>query len=760
MKRHSILAAGWLLALVGAGCDVDWGPPWGDEEPTDRVWCSVKKTQCQDWIPNQDGIPVACLSVERDANGFTVLHPQSPEGKGQSVCFDPAEMTPEQACERECNWLNPVMNPVVTNSQGFPVDQPRCEAVVLDDPANPNDGVQPGECTASSGQPLEFDPAIPGAPSSPDFYGDLAGSGSLEIAGSTQLVQVEGGSISLKTPDPTCASSPPGQCRVRVNALEVRYENFSFEGHSIEDLKVFLAGPVDSLALPIGGTTQVAFEMLSGTVLNATGRVDGERATLSVQTTSAVTGTYDWESGAITLSMSFGGTVAGQSVSGTALATTSVVGNRPPIAVAGEDQTVTAVDSCEATVALDGSATTDADGNLSAITWSTDSATLGSGPSIVASLPIGEHRVKLSAFDAAGAYTYDSLVVTVVDETLPEFVSPAAEVDVRSCEPGASAVTLEAPQAVNPCNGGAPAVTGRVVSVNGAPASIPVVDGRASLPAGTSVVEWTATNDNGAVTFAQQVHVASEPTLFATRSLTLGDRVEVAADGGVRGSAMSVGNLPTTLRNDVRLGDVFSLPAITVMDRASLASLHHGGPFQLGNQVSIGAIVADADFARPQLPALPAIGSGPGVLLEPNQTQAIAQGSYGNVVVKSRAKLTLAPGVTTMERLELSPQAQIIVPDDGSAQLFVRDQLVFQGSVTRVAGAAGATVPAPLYLGFAGAEARLSADFWGVVVAPNGRLLIETASSPSSPSARGRFYAQSLDVQAGVRLTHDDVFCQ
>ncbi|WP_437923303.1 hypothetical protein WMF37_30265 [Sorangium sp. So ce291] len=742
---------------MGAGCD---GWPGTDGDPTDRVWCSVKKTQCSVWLNNQDGIPQVCLDVTRDANGVTALVPQDPGGIGQAKCFDPNVKTPQEACEVECQWLNPVMQPPVTTAQGQVVPgAPRCVAQVLDDPANPNDGVQPGECVDSSGQPLEYDSEIPGSPTSPDFYGDLAGSGALTFDGSTHVVPVTGGSISLKTPDPTCANSPPGVCRMRVNALEVRYDNFSLDGHAVSDLKVFLVEPINTLAFPIGGTSEVTFVLGSGTVLNATGTVDGERVSLRVQITSEIAGFYDWQTGAITLGIDFSGAIAGQPVSGTAMVTTDQIGNQPPIAVAGADQTVAATDSCEALVALDGSATTDGNGNLSELLWSTETATIGSGPTIQASLPIGEHRVKLSALDEAGAYTFDELVVTVTDETLPEFVAPAAEEQVRSCEPGASTVTLPVPQAVNPCNSDAPVVTGHVVSVNGAPASLPVVGGLVSLPAGTSVVEWTATNDNGSVTITQEVHVASEPTLFATSSLTVGDAVQVTADGGVRGTLMSVGSSPTTLRNDVRLGDVFSLPSVTVMDRAQLASLHHGGAFTLGNQVTIGAIVADSSFPQPQMPVLPAIGTGPGVNVEPDQTHSIAQGSYGNVVVKARAKLTLAAGVTTMERLELSPQAQLIVPANGGAQLFVRDQLVFQGSVTSV-GPSGSTVPAPLYLGFAGAEGRLSADFWGVAVAPNGRLLIETASSPSSPSARGRFYAQSLDVQAGVRLKHDDVFCQ
>ncbi|WP_437593130.1 hypothetical protein [Sorangium sp. So ce1000] len=720
--------------------------------------CTVRKTQCLVFLKDQFGIPRECIEPVRDANGVTALIRQDPEGIGQAKCFDPTEQTPQEACEAECTFLDLVMNPPVTNAQGqVNPSVPRCVAQVLDDPANPNDGVHPGECADSSSQPLAYDDEIPGAPTSPDFYGDLAGSGSVTFDGSTHVVQVTGGSISLKTPDPTCANSP-GVCRMRVNAVEVHYDTFSIDGHAVSGLKVFLIEPLDTLAFPIEGTSEVAFVMLSGTVLNATGTVDGERVSLRVQTTSEISGIYDWQTGAITLGIDFAGALAGQPVSGTALLTTNQVGNQPPIAVAGADQTVAATDSCEALVALDGSATTDGNGNLSELLWSTETATLGSGPTIQASLPIGEHRVKLSAFDEAGAYTFDELIVTVTDETLPEFVAPAAEEQVWSCEPGASTVTLPVPQAVNPCNSDAPVVTGQVVSVNGAPASLPVVDGLVSLPAGTSVVEWTATNDNGSVTITQQVHVASEPTLFATKSLTVGDAVQVTADGGVRGTLMNVGTSPTTLRNDVQLGDVFSLPSVTVLDRAVLASLHHGGAFTLGNQVTIGAIVADSDFPQPQMPVLPAIGTGPGVNLEPDQTQSIAQGSYGNVVVKSRAKLTLAAGVTTMTRLELSPQAQLVVPANGSARLFVRDQLIFQGSVTSV-GPSGSTVTAPLYLGFAGAETRLSADFWGVAVAPNALLHIETASSPSSPSARGRFYAKSLDVQAGVRLKHDDVFC-
>ncbi|WP_437923304.1 hypothetical protein WMF37_30270 [Sorangium sp. So ce291] len=738
-----------VWAAAGAGCDGELDPPVPSPEP-DKVYCRAEVTACARVSRNAQG-ELECQEIATNPDGSVLWTPRD-GGMDRWTCFDPGSNTPEDACMTDmCSNVNPVQRPAPAPGQlgcrSFPHASERH-----------GDAIHPGECAHSFDESSEPLSALPGPTFSPDFDLSLVGTGQLTVGDELRNVTLERGNASLKAPDPTCVNSPPNGCRIRINDLEIEYEDFDHDDRSIDDLTVFMAKPVDSFAASIDGTRLFLFSIPEGTEYHATGLIDGVRYTIVVHSDRAVTGTYDTESGEITFSLQFSGEAFGASVEGSLFGASDVVHNRAPVARAGEDLQVAATDaSCAAELVLDASATTDTDGDLLRLLWSEDGATIGAGSSAPVSLPIGHHAITLEAFDAAGAYSYDNLSVTVTDETLPEFVAPAAEEQVRSCEPGASTVTLPVPQAVNPCSSDAPVVTGHVVSVNGAPASLPVVGGLVSLPAGTSVVEWTATNDNGSVTITQEVHVASEPTLFATSSLTIGDAVQVTADGGVRGTLMSVGSSPTTLRNDVRLGDVFSLPSVTVMDRAQLASLHHGGAFTLGNQVTIGAIVADSDFPQPQMPVLPAIGTGPGVNVEPDQTHSIAQGSYGNVVVKARAKLTLAAGVTTMERLELSPQAQLIVPANGGAQLFVRDQLVFQGSVTSV-GPSG-SVPAPLYLGFAGAEGRLSADFWGVAVAPNGRLLIETASSPSSPSARGRFYAQSLDVQAGVRLKHDDVFC-
>ncbi|WP_104985750.1 hypothetical protein [Sorangium cellulosum] len=259
--------------------------------------------------------------------------------------------------------------------------------------------------------------------------------------------------------------------------------------------------------------------------------------------------------------------------------------NRPPVPDAGEDLVVAAAPgTCEATVTLDGRVS-DPDDNVRMVAWSSEAASLGKALSVQATLPVGEHVLKLRAFDLSGAYTYDDVTVTVTGEALPEFVSPAPSVDVSRCAPGTAAVTLDVPEASDPCSGGAAVVTGRVILVNGEPADIPVVDGRATLPPGTSTVEWTATNGSGSATFRQEVHVGAEPTLFATGALKIGHEVQLTAEGGQLGSAMNVGNEPTILENRPAPLFLGSLGAqVTIVDDFWGVIVLPNGTLRLHNQ--------------------------------------------------------------------------------------------------------------------------------------------------------------------------------
>jgi serine protease len=105
--------------------------------------------------------------------------------------------------------------------------------------------------------------------------------------------------------------------------------------------------------------------------------------------------------------------------------------NQPPVADAGADQTVTADGSCRAIVALDGSASSDADGDRLTLTWTGPFGTV-SGATASVSLPAGTHVFTLTVHDGRGGSSSDTLVVTVVDATPPAIASATATPSVLS----------------------------------------------------------------------------------------------------------------------------------------------------------------------------------------------------------------------------------------------------------------------------------------------------------------------------------------
>jgi uncharacterized repeat protein (TIGR01451 family) len=82
--------------------------------------------------------------------------------------------------------------------------------------------------------------------------------------------------------------------------------------------------------------------------------------------------------------------------------------NNPPMANAGPDQTTTNPD-----VLLDGSASSDPDGDALSFAWTEGPATLGNEAQISVSLGAGTHTITLTVTDSHGASATDTVVVTV-----------------------------------------------------------------------------------------------------------------------------------------------------------------------------------------------------------------------------------------------------------------------------------------------------------------------------------------------------------
>lgn len=104
--------------------------------------------------------------------------------------------------------------------------------------------------------------------------------------------------------------------------------------------------------------------------------------------------------------------------------------NRAPTAGAGDDQTVEATSPAGAAVTLDGTASTDPDGDPLSFSWSEGENALGTGAILNTILSLGPHEITLTADDGAGGVATDTVVVNVVDTTAPEITitSPSAAV--------------------------------------------------------------------------------------------------------------------------------------------------------------------------------------------------------------------------------------------------------------------------------------------------------------------------------------------
>jgi probable HAF family extracellular repeat protein len=95
--------------------------------------------------------------------------------------------------------------------------------------------------------------------------------------------------------------------------------------------------------------------------------------------------------------------------------------NHPPVAAAGPDQNA----SCQTEVTLDGSASSDPDGDALSYQWSYAGNVFSTSATAVVLFDVGTHPITLTVTDPCGASSQDEVIVTVTDQIAPTLSAPA-----------------------------------------------------------------------------------------------------------------------------------------------------------------------------------------------------------------------------------------------------------------------------------------------------------------------------------------------
>lgn len=160
--------------------------------------------------------------------------------------------------------------------------------------------------------------------------------------------------------------------------------------------------------------------------------------------------------------------------------------NVAPEADAGDDQTLFRTSSAGATVSLDGSGSSDSDGNIVEYLWSVSGTTIATGVTPTHTFGLGTHVVKLTVKDDDGATDED--FVTIVVKNVPPTAFAGADI-TGECIAGGAAVQL---------NGRGSDIDGTIASYLWTPGGATTASTTQSFALGSHTATLTVTDNDGA----------------------------------------------------------------------------------------------------------------------------------------------------------------------------------------------------------------------------------------------------------------------
>ena len=106
-----------------------------------------------------------------------------------------------------------------------------------------------------------------------------------------------------------------------------------------------------------------------------------------------------------------------------------------------------------ATVLLDGTSSSDLDGDVLTYTWREGATTLGTGSTLSVLLPIGSHAIALDVNDGRHKSASTTVLVVVQDTVAPNLVGVSTDLTVEATGPAGAVVTWTPPTAVDVVDG-------------------------------------------------------------------------------------------------------------------------------------------------------------------------------------------------------------------------------------------------------------------------------------------------------------------
>jgi len=247
--------------------------------------------------------------------------------------------------------------------------------------------------------------------------------------------------------------------------------------------------------------------------------------------------------------------------------------NRPPVANAGPDQLVSVGATCQAPVTLNGTGSSDPDGDTLTYTWTSagqpplppivlsGSGGAVTGPTPAAPLTPGVYTIVLTVSDGRGGVASDTVVVTVRDTTPPVFVNVPAPITVEQTSPLGTVVTVPLPTATDNCPGPL------FVTSDASPFSPP---GPTLFPPGTTTVTFRtcdAACNRATATTTVTVVDSTRPTVTVTspqaRNYLHSEVVSISFSATATGSGLAPGS-PAAALDGVAVGNGQSVALSTL----------------------------------------------------------------------------------------------------------------------------------------------------------------------------------------------------